>query len=427
MNTDNLNVPPIKPNQLAAANASGGPVRPKGKPNPQRNFNSFLESGLDDVVGENVFDANADASTSVFNLPSTGKPNLTPPHKKHTRFVANQNAPAPLPEKPVTNQAPIAHLNKPQKSSQVVFKQAQPNDAKENVDEEDDDLLVNEFPNEIGTEGEEALAKAKSHPYDEDPAKAQIAMGKRFEVPTRPLSPSDDDMIAQAEVAPDPAIALRQLKEAQLKKANLPSKPSRLSTDSDSSQIASTASLQMKDKTKHELIHADDRLAFQTGHQPAIAPISPILAQTQSATTQSNATQQQALTELIDKIVKSIQIIKQSGVTETVVTLRGPILDGAKLTLTGFDSAPKEFNISFSDLSAPAKDFLDRKLTKDSLADTLQSEGYTIHIITTTTLAESSLHPDQQQFNRDQEQQQQQQQQQQNRPQYEPQDDDEDV
>lgn len=119
------------------------------------------------------------------------------------------------------------------------------------------------------------------------------------------------------------------------------------------------------------------------------------------------------LQEIVEKIIKEIHEIEMKGKTETIVTLNNPpLLKGANLILTSFDSAKKEFNIAFENLTQPAKTFLDSNNHLDILKMHLEQKGYIAHIITTTTLVENRVfHPGQPQT-RDEEQGQQRQQQQ---------------
>ena len=123
------------------------------------------------------------------------------------------------------------------------------------------------------------------------------------------------------------------------------------------------------------------------------------------------------LQQIIDQIVDKVYTLKTQGTTETVMTLRfPPILSGATLTVSAFDSARGEFNITFSDLSPAAKELLDMQQAQNSLQRALQDKGYTVHIVITTTETENRISFDEsqpQQNERDQEDQQGQQQQQQ--------------
>lgn len=94
--------------------------------------------------------------------------------------------------------------------------------------------------------------------------------------------------------------------------------------------------------------------------------------------------------EIINQLVESIYSIRESGKTDMAITLKHPpLLEGAQLIVTSFDSAKGEFNISFENLTQAAKNVLDLRANQDSLLHALEQKGYAVHIITTTTLVEN--------------------------------------
>lgn len=117
--------------------------------------------------------------------------------------------------------------------------------------------------------------------------------------------------------------------------------------------------------------------------------------------------------ELAAQIIDRIEIMRRGDETQTTLTLRHPpILEGSTITLTATEHAKREFNIAFANLSPDAKLFLDRKLRENSLTETLERKGITVHMLTTTTQAEQPIRTDAGQTFRDRQEQQQQQQQQ---------------
>lgn len=107
---------------------------------------------------------------------------------------------------------------------------------------------------------------------------------------------------------------------------------------------------------------------------------------------ESPSTRFDALKEIIDRITDGIQTITHNGSTETVVKLKyPPILDGSQINLTSFDSAKGEFNIAFTNLTGPAKEFLDRQLAGQALTTALERKGFVVHMVTTSTLQDIPL------------------------------------
>lgn len=116
------------------------------------------------------------------------------------------------------------------------------------------------------------------------------------------------------------------------------------------------------------------------------------------------------LQQLVQKIIDSIQQMELKGQVDTIVTLsHPPMLKGAQVVLTSFNSAKGEFNIAFEKLSQPAKVFLDSAGHIDTLKAGLEQKGYVTHIITTSTLEETRPFSTSEAFSREDERQRQQQ------------------
>lgn len=92
--------------------------------------------------------------------------------------------------------------------------------------------------------------------------------------------------------------------------------------------------------------------------------------------------------EVVEQIISKLYTIQHEGKTETVITLRHPpAFQSAQIVLTGFDSAAKEFNISFENLTQAGKQILDQN--GDSLKLAMEQKGFTVHILTATTIQEN--------------------------------------
>ncbi|MBA3816170.1 MAG: hypothetical protein H0X29_06555 [Parachlamydiaceae bacterium] len=120
--------------------------------------------------------------------------------------------------------------------------------------------------------------------------------------------------------------------------------------------------------------------------------LNTIPIQSTNITTEKATLPAMNIQDIIDQLVEKVVQMETSGSTDTVVTLKSPpILAGADLVVTGFDSAKGEFNITFQKLTQAAKDMLDMKANQQSLLLALEQKGYAVHIVTTTTLAEINL------------------------------------
>ncbi len=96
--------------------------------------------------------------------------------------------------------------------------------------------------------------------------------------------------------------------------------------------------------------------------------------------------------EIVDQIVDRLYTIQTQGQTDTVIVLKQPpLFAGANVVITSFDSASKEFNLSFENLRSDAKRVLDVNLI--SLRTALEEKGYAnaVHIVTTTTYVEHNI------------------------------------
>lgn len=98
----------------------------------------------------------------------------------------------------------------------------------------------------------------------------------------------------------------------------------------------------------------------------------------------------QTLQTLVDQIVDKLYTIKMGDVTDTVMTVKNPpILAGSELIVTSYSTARGEFNIAFTNLTQEAKQLLDSQ--QANLLAALEKQGYTAHIIVTTTEAYTKL------------------------------------
>lgn len=168
-----------------------------------------------------------------------------------------------------------------------------------------------------------------------------------------------------------------------------------------------------KEKTIFELASEDSTKQVQPIIGQAYTAAESHIQQNQAAPMPSPA---KAVEEIARQIVDAVHLMRFEGRTDTIVTLRHPpILAGSQVTLTTFEHAKGEFNISFSNLSSQAKTFLDQQLAQHNLQDSLERKGIVVHTLTTTTQVENPLAMRAEQAQRDQDQQQQQQQQQQQR------------
>ena len=131
--------------------------------------------------------------------------------------------------------------------------------------------------------------------------------------------------------------------------------------------------------------------------QPDLSYVNPLALNTPPVQSININTEKPALPsidlqEIIDQLVDKVVQMETDGRTDTVITLKQPpILAGADLVVTSFDSAKGEFNITFQKLTQAGQEMLDMHANQQSLLLALEKKGYAVHIVTTTTLAEIKI------------------------------------
>lgn len=133
----------------------------------------------------------------------------------------------------------------------------------------------------------------------------------------------------------------------------------------------------------------------------APTPIQNVIPETKVEKPQPVATTMQ---EICAQLVKQMYTVETKGKTDTVVVLQSPsIFKDARITVTSFDSAKGQFNITFENLTQAAQLILDKEENKQLLLDNLAKRGYNVQILTTTTTnIETPILPEEPRHARDQ-------------------------
>lgn len=161
----------------------------------------------------------------------------------------------------------------------------------------------------------------------------------------------------------------------------------------------------IKDVRPFDMHETKDNSQFMR-ERPDLSYVNPLAqaAPTLSATLtgeSTKATAAQSLQEIIDQIVKEVYTLEKNGQTDTIISLKGPLFDQAHLILSGFDTAHKEFNITFDNLTQSGKNLLE--MNQNALIEDLSKKGYVVHmVITTTTVETPQIDSSQLSFSRDQ-------------------------
>jgi hypothetical protein len=107
--------------------------------------------------------------------------------------------------------------------------------------------------------------------------------------------------------------------------------------------------------------------------------LSPTLIAQAAQTTEPKATPRAALLEVIRQAADAIATFVTKHETRTVITIKQPpIFEGATLTVTEYSSAPRQFNITFTNLSPDAQRLVESMANQQQLKQTLIEKGYTV-------------------------------------------------
>lgn len=164
-----------------------------------------------------------------------------------------------------------------------------------------------------------------------------------------------------------------------------------------------------------------------TQEQPDLSYVNPMHMTVQASTAplmQTAAAPRPVLSRdtmlLFTQMVGKMTTLSNEGKTDTVMVLKHPpLFEGVSLKITAFQSARGEFNISFENLKPEALKLLQAQ--GDGLKMALQNKGFTVHILSATTVdapirageAQAGREQGEEQQRQQQQKQQQQQQQQQ--------------
>lgn len=159
---------------------------------------------------------------------------------------------------------------------------------------------------------------------------------------------------------------------------------------------SATREVSMDEKTPDQKTKSPSRFSRE---QPDLASVNLMASSQPNANINLNLSDKEqpvapvkSIQELINQMVREVQSMEAEGKTETTVTLNHPpIFEGAKLIVTGFDSARGEFNISFEHLTQAAQNLLNAQDNRASLMSALEQKGYHIHMVSATTIDEQRL------------------------------------
>lgn len=110
------------------------------------------------------------------------------------------------------------------------------------------------------------------------------------------------------------------------------------------------------------------------------------LTQASDESAPSSGLNSKTLQQIIDQIVDKIYVLKEDGRSDTTIVLKNPpMFDGVKVTLSSFESASGQYNVTFENLTQMAKNVLDLQANQNVLKQALENKGVVIQMFTTTT------------------------------------------
>lgn len=174
------------------------------------------------------------------------------------------------------------------------------------------------------------------------------------------------------------------------KKSELPSRPF---------DLLASASREMT-PTEKTIAQKNKASARFSQEQPDLAAINPMAAVARPDVSINLNTKAEAalpplksIQELINLMVKEAQSLESEGKTDTTISLKyPPIFEGAQLTVTSFDSAKGEFNISFANLTQAAQQLVNNADNRANLLLSLEQKGYHVHILTASTIDDQRIY-----------------------------------
>lgn len=207
--------------------------------------------------------------------------------------------------------------------------------------------------------------------------------------------PIDIDLVAEADETASMAINKKLIQETQIKKnaeeeilVNAES-PWTLYKQMSAQSKAAFSKEEKIEKATTRFSEPQTDLATVNPLSVAMTPVASIEDSVKEANPSVNIAH---IKEIVEQIVDKLYTVQTQGQTDTVIVLKQPpLFAGANVVVTSFDTASKEFNLSFENLRPDAKLLLDKSI--DSLRIALESKGFAnaVHIVTTTTFVERPI------------------------------------
>lgn len=101
-----------------------------------------------------------------------------------------------------------------------------------------------------------------------------------------------------------------------------------------------------------------------------------------------------AMLEIIRQTIDAVSTFATKDVTSSIVTIRNPpIFEGATVMITEHSAAPRQFNVTFGNLSPEARQLIESVANQQQLKQALVDRGYTVQNIFIESAAPKTITP----------------------------------
>jgi hypothetical protein len=171
----------------------------------------------------------------------------------------------------------------------------------------------------------------------------------------------------------EPDVNLYAMASSQAEKAAI------LENETEKGAVEDALAKKNKSSTSHEFTEEQPDIAGVTSFTAAMKAASASASMTEAVKPNKN------VQDIINQIVDNMNVSKAGDITNTTFRLKNiPMFENVDVTLTAYKMAPREFNLTISNLTQLAKNMLDMNL--NPLLQGLEQKNIVLHMVTTTTV-----------------------------------------
>lgn len=204
--------------------------------------------------------------------------------------------------------------------------------------------------------------------------------------PAAPVSNEAANLAGQQNPTSQPQTGLFNLAASGTNQA-----PRRTGADDKGALYARAAAVRSKNSDDTQFVEEKPDLA-SVSQASAVRIPEQITAAEKIETPKPTGPDYKTIQQIVDQIVDKIYVVKEDGRSDTTIVLKNPpLFDGVKITLSAFESARGQYNITFENLTQMAKNVLDFQANRDALNLALDNKGVVVQMITTTTTIDQPI------------------------------------